>query len=75
MGYVAGSGVDRLYNIFYIGPVIRLEVRYYPGYRVYFGFDGREIIVVLAGGSKGSQTRDINTAKKMWEDYLGRKNG
>ena len=40
-----------------------------PGYRVYFGRDGESIILLLTGGDKGSQRRDIVRATRMWDDY------
>ena len=39
-----------------------------PGYRVYFGEDGDEI-VLLYGGDKDSQVADIRRAKEYWEEY------
>ena len=39
------------------------------GYRVYFGEDGKRLIVLLIGGTKKTQTRDIETAKRYWSDY------
>ena len=39
-----------------------------PGYRVYFGIDENEIIL-LGGGDKHTQTSDIKKAKECWEDY------
>ena len=44
-----------------------------PGYRIYFGVDGDQLIVLLAGGDKGTQARDISRAKEYWTDYLWRK--
>jgi putative addiction module killer protein len=39
------------------------------GYRVYYGIDGREIVLLLCGGDKSSQQKDIRNAKKYWKDY------
>lgn len=39
-----------------------------PGYRVYFGIDTEEIILLL-GGDKSTQDRDIPKAKEYWNDY------
>jgi len=41
-----------------------------PGYRIYFGKDGDSIIVLLLGGAKASQVRDIRRAQEFWRDYL-----
>jgi putative addiction module killer protein len=40
------------------------------GYRVYFGRRGRELILLLFGGDKGSQARDIRRAKDFWASYM-----
>ncbi len=53
--------------------VIELRIPYGPGYRVYFGRDGASIVVLLCGGDKGSQSKDIESAKKYWSDYQLRK--
>lgn len=37
-----------------------------PGYRIYFGKKGKVVVVLLAGGDKGSQVRDIAKAKRYW---------
>ena len=39
-----------------------------PGFRVYFGFDGDDVIL-LGGGDKDTQAGDIRTVKKRWEEY------
>jgi putative addiction module killer protein len=57
------------------GGVCEMRVDWGPGYRVYFGFDGATLIVLLAGGSKQRQDRDIERAKAMWQDYKARKQG
>ena len=53
--------------------VYELKIDFGPGYRVYFGYDGPQIIVLLAGGKKKHQHDDISTAKKRWLDYKTRK--
>jgi putative addiction module killer protein len=37
--------------------------------RIYFGQDGDTLVVLLYGGSKGSQKRDVDRAKACWKDY------
>jgi putative addiction module killer protein len=41
-----------------------------PGYRVYFGKSGREVVLLLTGGDKKSQTRDIKRAREAWAQYM-----
>jgi len=49
--------------------VHELRIAYGPGYRVYFGREGNFVVILLSGGDKGSQTRDITKAKEFWLDY------
>ena len=49
--------------------VFELRVDRGPGYRVYFGRDGRTVVILLTGGEKRSQDSDIKKAKKHWRDY------
>ena len=44
-----------------------------PGYRVYFGKDGDAVVILLGGGTKKRQDRDITTAHDRWADYKKRK--
>ena len=48
------------------------ELRFFfgAGYRIYFGEDGDKIVVLLCGGEKNSQHRDIKRAKMYWKEYL-----
>lgn len=52
--------------------VHELRFDFDPGYRVYFGKVKKSVILLLAGGAKGSQQRDINKAKEYWQDHLSR---
>lgn len=45
--------------------VSEMRIDYGPGYRLYFTRRGLEIVVLLVGGEKGSQSRDISAAQKM----------
>ena len=51
------------------GGVHELRIHYGPGYRIYFGYSDKAIILLLCGGSKKSQQRDIERAKRYWVDY------
>jgi len=53
--------------------VFESKIDFGPGYRVYFGLDGGELIILLGGGDKGSQRIDISEAKNCWADYKTRK--
>jgi putative addiction module killer protein len=47
------------------------ELRFFfgSGYRVYFGEDADNIVVILCGGDKDSQSQDIENAKAYWQEY------
>jgi putative addiction module killer protein len=46
-----------------------------PGYRVYFGRKGRELVLLLLGGDKGSQKKDIKRAQEFWSRCLKESKG
>lgn len=48
-----------------------MRIHHGPGYRLYFAIRNREVVVFLAGGSKGSQTREIARAKQLLKSYKG----
>ena len=49
--------------------VFELRVDYGPGYRVYLGQRGQTLVVLLCGGDKRSQDRDILRAKQYWREF------
>lgn len=55
--------------------VFEVKIDFGPGYRVYFGKDGPEIVILLGGGTKKRQQRDIVRAQGCWQDYKDRKKG
>jgi putative addiction module killer protein len=54
--------------------VVELRIDYGPGYRVYMGQDGNHLIILLCGGDKSTQDKDINTAHTYWADYKSQDN-
>ncbi len=53
--------------------VWELRLDFGPGYRIYFGKDGDRLIILLGGGTKKRQQKDIESAKLLWLDYKKRK--
>ncbi len=51
------------------GGISELRIDYGPGYRVYFMRRGKEIIILLCGGDKSTQAKDIKTAKRLAEEW------
>jgi putative addiction module killer protein len=49
--------------------VSETRIDYGPGYRLYFAGKGKSLIVLLAGGDKKSQAKDIKAAKALWKDW------
>jgi putative addiction module killer protein len=49
--------------------ISELRIHYGPGYRVYFKRHGKMIVLLLCGGDKSSQAKDIKTAKRLAESW------
>jgi len=56
--------------------VFEYKIDFGPGYRIYFGQDGDELVILVDGGSKKQQDKDIKIAKQYWNEYkLAKKRG
>ena len=53
--------------------VFECKIDFGPGYRVYFGKDGEELVILLGGGTKKRQQSDIALAQARWDHYKRRK--
>jgi putative addiction module killer protein len=52
--------------------ILELRLSFGPGYRVYFAFDSKTVVLLLTGGDKGNQRKDIKRAQQLWVEYLRR---
>lgn len=57
------------------GGVQELRIPVGPGIRIYFGRLGNSVVILLCGGDKQSQDRDIRRAQLYWNEYRSRSNG
>jgi putative addiction module killer protein len=53
--------------------VFECRIDFGPGYRIYFGRDGNTLVILLCGGTKKRQQKDIEKAKILWKEYKKRK--
>ena len=53
--------------------VSEYRIDFGPGYRVYFGMDGDTLIILLGGGTKKRQQKNIEAAQDLWREYKQRK--
>jgi putative addiction module killer protein len=51
------------------GGVFELRISVGPGLRVYYGEQNKQIVILLGGGDKSTQSRDINRAKQLWQQW------
>ena len=49
--------------------VMELKIDFGPGYRIYYGEDGDALVILLCGGDKGTQDRDVIRAQEFWRQY------
>jgi putative addiction module killer protein len=57
------------------GGVMEARFMFGPGYRLYFGVHQQQVILLLTGGDKGTQKRDIERARRYWREFLEANNG
>lgn len=53
--------------------VFEYKIHFGPGYRIYFGQDGSTLVILLHGGTKKRQNKDIQQAQDLWAEYKRRK--
>jgi putative addiction module killer protein len=53
--------------------VFEYRLDFGPGYRIYLGKDGERLVILLGGGTKKRQQKDIDSAIGRWQDYKKRK--
>ena len=49
--------------------VYELRIHLGPGYRIYFTKEGKRVVLLLIGGSKQNQSKDIKKAIEYWQEY------
>jgi putative addiction module killer protein len=73
---IARMEQGNLSNVKSVGEgVLEYRIDFGPGYRVYFGRDGDTLVILLTGGTKKRQQRDIVAAHEYWRDYKQSKRG
>jgi putative addiction module killer protein len=71
---VARIGLGNFSNVKGVsGGVYEYRLDFGPGYRIYFGKDGEVLVILLGGGTKKRQQKDIDNAIARWQDYKHRK--
>lgn len=67
-------GLGNFSNVKGVGSgVFEYTIDFGPGYRIYFGKHGDRLVILLGGGTKKRQQREIATAIELWQDYKQRK--
>ena len=55
--------------------VNELRLHFGSGYRIYFAEDGKTLVILLSGGDKGTQAKDIKKAIRYWKEYKENRHG
>jgi putative addiction module killer protein len=55
------------------GGIYEYKIHFGPGFRIYLGKDGERLVILLAGGTKKGQQKDIADALARWQDYKMKK--
>lgn len=67
-------GLENFSNVKGVGNgVYECRIDFGPGYRLYFGKDGEQVVILLGGGTKMRQGNDIAMAKEYWLNYKRQK--
>jgi putative addiction module killer protein len=67
------TGLGNFSNVKSVGGgVLEYKIDFGPGYRVYFGKDGPQVVILVGGGTKQRQQRDIALAQLRWAEYRAR---
>jgi putative addiction module killer protein len=60
-------------SVKWIGAIGEYRIDWGPGYSIYLAMDGETLVILLCGGIKRRQQRDIERAKALWREYKARK--
>lgn len=60
-------------NVKWFEGIGEYKIDWGPGYRIYLAMDGRKLIILIGGGTKKGQQKDIKQALELWESYKQRK--
>jgi putative addiction module killer protein len=67
-------GLGNFSNVRGVGAgIFECKIHFGPGYRVYFGKDGEQIVILVGGGTKRRQESDIRQAHTRWENFKQQK--
>lgn len=70
---VLRMGMGNTSNVKVVGKIAECRIDWGPGYRVYIGRDGTELVILLGGGTKKRQQKDIAEAEALFTEYKARK--